>query len=144
MPATVTNKRQRHPLISVGFDRVSRRRPCRICKHITWCGFSRDQRTSICMRVSEGARGRSQNEGYIHVHTEIPTTIQSLNQPIPCPPPRPMAPLEIRDAAFTELIRLSPAATYPTELVSGPSGLYARGLADKHALTLGALPPSQD
>jgi len=63
---------------------------------------------------------------------------------MPSTPPVPIAPLEIRDAVFTELIRLSPAAKYSTELVSGPSGLYARGLAEQHALTLGALPPTQD
>jgi len=97
------------------------------------------------MRKREGARGTSNNGGNIHVHTEIP-----INNPIlipsriPSPPPIPIAPLEIRDAVFTELIRLSPAAKYRSELVYGPSGLYARGLTEKHALTLGALPPTQD
>lgn len=97
------------------------------------------------MRKKEGARRTSNNGGNIHVHTEIPINNTILiPSRIPSPPPIPIAPLEIRDAVFTELIRLSPAAKYPTELVSGPSGLYARGLAKKHALTLGALPPTHD
>ena len=151
MPSTVTHDppkdltaRQRSPLVSSGFARVSKKRRCRICKHSTWCGFSRDQRTSICMRESEGARGSSHNGGYIHVHTDIPPNIPILTSTTHCPPTIAIAPLEIRHAVFAELIRLSPAAKYRTELVTGPSGLYARGLAYKHALTLGALPPTQD
>jgi hypothetical protein len=38
----------------------------------TYCGFSTDEGTSICMRISAGARGPSRNGGNIHVHTEIP------------------------------------------------------------------------
>ncbi len=151
MPPTVTHDqpkdstaRQGSPLVSSGFDRVSKKRRCRICKHSTWCGFSRDQRTSICMRESEGARGPSQNGGYIHVHTDIPSNIPILTSTTHSPPTIAIAPLEIRHAVFAELIRLSPAAKYRTELVTGPSGLYARGLAHQHARTLGALPPTQD
>ena len=97
------------------------------------------------MRQKEGARGTANNGGNIHVHTEIPINNATLiPSRIPSPPPISIAPLEIRDAVFTELIRLSPAAKYPTELVTGPSGLYARGLAEQHALALGALPPTHD
>jgi len=151
MPPSVTQKhakdstrRQPTPLVSSGFVRVSKKRPCRICKQSTWCGFSRDQRTSICMRVSEGRRGISQNGGNIHVHTEIPNTIPILTATHSPPPTIPLAPIEVRHAVFTEMIRLSPAAKYRTELVTGPSGLYARGLVHQHALSLGALPPTQD
>jgi len=55
----------------------------------------------------------------------------------------PLAPLEIRDAVFRELIRISPAANYREELVSGPSGLFSRGLLEQHALSYGALPPTK-
>lgn len=96
------------------------------------------------MRESEGSRGSSQNGGYIHVHTDIPSNIPLLTSTTHSPSTIAIAPLEIRHAVFAELIRLSPAAKYSTELVTGPSGLYARGLARQHALTLGALPPTQD
>ena len=135
-----SNSRQATPWVSSEFDRVSKKRPCRICNQTDWCGFSRDQRTSICMRVSQGARGISQNNGNIHVHTEIPTTIPLLTASRTPSPSIPMASLEIRHAVFTELIRLSPAAKYRTELVTGPSGLYSRGLTHQHARTFGALP----
>lgn len=149
MPPTATQPkdsaaRQETPLESSGFDRVSKKRPCRICNQTDWCGFSRDQRISICMRESKGARGLSQNNGYKHVHDEIPSNIPILTSTRHSPPTIPIAPLEIRHAVFAELIRLSPAAKYRTELVTGPSGLYARGLAHQHARTFGALPPTRD
>ena len=37
-------------MISVGFERVSKKRPRRICGKPTYCGSSRDEGTSICMR----------------------------------------------------------------------------------------------
>ena len=95
-------------MISVGFSRVSKKRPCRICGKPTYCGFSRDEGTSICMRISAGSRGLSRNGGNIHVHTEIPfiTIRPTIKRPISQPVSP--APLEIRDAVFQELIRISP------------------------------------
>jgi hypothetical protein len=52
--------------------------------------------------------------------------------------------LEIRAAVFQELIRISPAANYTEELVTGPGGLLSRGLLKTHALAYGALPPTKD
>ena len=129
-------------MISVGFARVSKKRPCRICGKPTYCGFSRDEGTSICMRISAGSRGLSRNGGNIHVHTEIPfITIQPrimrpISQSIPLASP------EIRDAVFRELIKLSPASNYREELVTGPSGLLSRGLLERHTNSYGALPPT--
>lgn len=53
--------------VSGGFKRVSKKRPCRICGKPTYCGFSTDEGTSICIRISAGARGPSRNGGNIHV-----------------------------------------------------------------------------
>jgi len=108
-------------MISAGFRRVSKKRPCRICGTPTYCGFSRDEGTSICVRISAGSRGLSRNGGNIHVHPEIqfitirPTIKRPINQSVP------PAPLEIRDAVFQELIRISPASNYIEELVTGPA-----------------------
>jgi len=127
-------------MISVGFTRVSKKRPCRICGKPTYCGFSRAEGTSICMRISAGSRGLSRNGGNIHVHTEIPfVTIQSrikrpISQSIPLAPP------EIRDAVFRELIKMSPASNYREELVTCPAGLLSRGLIENDATRYGALP----
>src|SRR5882672_7611166 len=111
-------------MISVGFQRVSKKRPCRICGKPTYCGFSRDEGTSVCMRVSPGSRGLSRNGGNIHVHPEIPfiTIRPPIKQPISQSVPP--ASLEIRAAVFQELIRISPASNYAAELMAGPGGLF--------------------
>lgn len=137
IPNTIT------PPVSGGFQRVSPTRPCRICRKPTWCGYSTDQRTSICMRVSAGSRGTSTNGGNIHVHTEIAPTLVIQQPPRPSPPSIPLAPIEVRDAVFRELIRISPASNYYSELVSGPGGLLSRGLLARQISHFGALPPTQ-
>jgi hypothetical protein len=58
-----------NPMISVRFNRVSKTRPCRICGKPTYCRFSRDEGTSICMGISKGSRGPSHNGG---ISTSIP------------------------------------------------------------------------
>jgi len=127
-------------MISVGFQRVSKKRPCRICGEPTSCGFSKDEGTSICVRISAGSRGLSRNGGSIHVHPEIPfitirpTIKRPINQSVS------PAPLEIRDAVFQELIRISPASNYMEELVTDPGGLLSRGLLEDDATHYGALP----
>jgi hypothetical protein len=127
-------------MISVGFTRVSKRRPCRICGKPTYCGFSRDEGTSICKRISAGSRGLSRNGGNIHVHPEIPfiTIRPTIKRPISQSVSP--APLEIRDAVFQELIRISPASNYRQELVTCPGGLLSRGLLEYDATPYGALP----
>lgn len=94
------------------------------------------------MRESTGSRGPSRNGGNIHVHTEIPFV--TTHQPLSKVQSSSLAPLEIRAAVFQELIRISPAANYTEELVTGPGGLLSRGLLKAHALTYGALPPTKE
>jgi hypothetical protein len=127
-------------MISVGFQRLSKKRPCRICGKPTYCDFSRDEGTSICMRISAGSRRLSRNGGNIHVHPEIPfiTIRPTFNRWISKSVPP--AALEIRDAVFQELIRISPASNYIEELVAALVGLLSRGLREKDVTRFGALP----
>ena len=95
------------------------------------------------MRESSGSRGVSRNGGHIHVHTEIPFV--TTHHPVTLSKTQsPLAPLGIRAAVFQELIRISPAANYTDELVTGPGGLFSRGLLKTHALEYGALPPTKE
>ena len=94
------------------------------------------------MRVSTGSRGPSRNGGNIHVHCDIPFT-GTRQEVVANPASTPLAPLEIRDAVFRELMRISPASSYREELLAGPSGLLSRGLLEEHALNYGALPPTK-
>jgi len=127
-------------MISVGFQRVSKKRPCRICGKPTYCGFSRDEGTSICMRISAGSRGLSRNGGNIHVHPEIPfiTFDRQLSGRLANQFRRLLLKLEM--LFFQELIRISPASHYMEELVASPGGLLSRGLLEDHATTYGELP----
>jgi hypothetical protein len=96
------------------------------------------------MRESSGSRGVSRNGGHIYVHTEIPFVTTHQRVAISKTQSSPLAPLEIRDAVFQELISISPAANYRNELVTGTGGLQARGLLEKHALAYAALPPIKE
>ncbi|HKP13935.1 MAG TPA: hypothetical protein VJZ91_17570 [Blastocatellia bacterium] len=136
-------RRNQRPLISSGFARVSRRRPCAICGKPDWCVYTRDEQVSICMRVSTGAVRMNSQGGFIHIHSDG-SSVSGLDaqQPvIDIKPPIDLAPVEVRDAVYSELIRLSPASNYDQELVSGPSGLLSRGFLQKEVSKFGALPP---
>src|SRR6266851_387279 len=110
MPAITTHREPSRPrtLVSGGFQTVSPKRPCRVCRRDDWCGYSRDERTSICMRVSEGARRTSKNGGNIHVHDDDAPTL-NYHPPARSTPRIELAPIEVRDAIYRELIRISPA-----------------------------------
>lgn len=135
--------RQRKTFVSSGFGRVSRRRPCLICGKFDWCVFTRDEKISICMRVSTGAIRMNSRGGFIHAHYDGSSAIDyDVQRPArEVKPTVGLAPLEVRDAVYSELIRLSPASNYDRELVSGSKGLLSRGFLPKEVLKFGALPP---
>jgi hypothetical protein len=135
--------REWQPLVSNGFRKVTAKRPCRICHKTDWCGYATDERTSICMRVSDGAKGTARNGGNIYVHNDALPTYSPRNQTEPVPPSIEIAPIEIRDAVYRELIRISPAQKYYPHLVDGPDGLLSRGLLETETSNYGALPPTQ-
>ncbi len=135
--------KQQKVLISSGFARVSRKHPCEICGKPDWCVRTRDGEISICMRVSAGSIRMNSKGGFIHVHHDSLSVIgvekqQSVsdNKLSIC-----LAPLEVRHAIYSELIRLSPATNYDRELVSGPGGLLSRGFLRGDFAKFGALPP---
>jgi hypothetical protein len=129
-------------MISVGFQRVSKN-VVSICGKPLLAAFRETKVLPICMRTSTGARGLSRNGGNIHVHPEIPfitirPTIKRLISQSILP-----APLEIRDAVFQELIRISLASNYTKELVAGAGGLLSRGLIEDDATRYGAKQDAQ-
>lgn len=95
------------------------------------------------MRVSAGATRMNSRGGFIHIHYDrSPATTFDLHQPLSeIKPSINLAPLEVRHAVYSELIRLSPASNYDHELVSGPRGLLSRGFLRKEVIKFGALPP---
>ncbi|MDX6576478.1 MAG: hypothetical protein QOE96_2431 [Blastocatellia bacterium] len=144
MPAITSHREPSRPrtLVSGGFRTVSPKRPCRICRRDDWCGFSRDERVSICMRVSDGAKRSSKNGGNIHVHDDVAPSF-NYQPPARSTPQIKVAPVEVRDAIYRELIRISPASLYQQQLIDNPQGLVSRGLLRKETLRYGALPATQ-
>ena len=136
-------RRNQRTLISSGFARVNRRRPCAVCGKPDWCVYTRDEQVSICMRVSAGAVRMNRQGGFIHLHSDCsPVTGLDAQQPADdIKPSIHLARLEVRDAVYSELIRLSPASNYDRELVSSPGGLLSRGFLRKEVAKFGALPP---
>jgi len=131
---------QRQRALINGFCRVTKYRPCRVCKKPDWCGYTADEQTSICMRISNGSKGTSRNGGNIFHHNRLflvgnPGIVR--NQVLP---PIEIAPIEVRNAVYQELIRLSPAVKYYSQLIDGPNGLLSRGLRESDAQNYGALP----
>jgi len=145
--------RPRHSFIStyephtgVGFRRVTARDPCPICRRKKWCQATRDRRLAHCMWESRGAVKRAKDEGYIHVliHDALPASNAITHRTIlndSTSFPSELAPLEIRDAAYSKLLELSPAWKYERELITGERGLLARGFKAADISRFGAFPP---
>ena len=94
------------------------------------------------MRISAGAKRRAKNRGWIHTHSDV-TVIANYSAPVRTAPSVRLAPIEVRDAIYRELIRISPASRYRRQLIDGPHGLLSRGLLIKDTLSYGALPATQ-
>src|SRR5712691_11425337 len=128
--STVNNFRQRQRIAINGFCRVTKNRRCRVCGKPDWCGYSTDEQTSICMRISNGSKGTSRNGGNIYHHGGVPLPVGTRFNRKPALPPIEIVPIEIRNAVYEELIRRSPALKYYSQLVDGPNGLLSRGLSE--------------
>lgn len=142
--STVGNLSKRQLLAINGFRRVTRYRRCRVCGKPDWCGYRADEQISICMRISNGSNGTSRNGGHIYHHGRLSLPPNKELESKPTLLPSKIAPIEIRNAVYSELIRRSPALKYRSQLVDGPNGLLSRGLRELELLNYGALPPSQE
>lgn len=139
----IINFPQRQRVAIKRFCRVTKFRPCRICMKPDWCGYTTDEQTSICMRISNGSKGTSRNGGNIFHHNRLFLVASPRVARKEAPPPIEIAPLEIRNAIYEELIRRSPAHKYYSQLIEGPGGLSSRGLSELDTQNYGALPRTQ-
>jgi hypothetical protein len=141
--STVSNFLQRQPIAANGFCRVNKYRRCRVCGKPDWCGYTTDEQTSNCMRISNGSKGTSRNGGNIFHHNRLFLVANPRTNRNQAPPPIEIAPIEIRNAVYEELIRRSPALKYYSQLIDGPGGLLSRGLREAETQNYGALPRTQ-
>jgi hypothetical protein len=138
--STVSYLPHRQRIAINGFCRVTKYRPCRVCRKPDWCGYTTDEQTSICMRISNGSKGTLRNGSNIYHHNRLFLVANPRTNRKPGPPPIELAPIEIRNAVYEELIRRSPALKYHSQLVDGPNGLLSRGLGEQEIQKYGALP----
>jgi len=134
-------QQQRHT--TNGFCRVTKHRRCRVCGKPDWCGYSTDEQTSICMRVSDGSKGTSRNGGNIYHHGRLFLVGNPRSNSKRATFPAEIAPINVRNAIYEELIRRSPVDKYFSQLVDGPHGLLSRGLGKSQLQLYGALPRKQ-
>ncbi|HSS20975.1 MAG TPA: hypothetical protein VLL54_12945 [Pyrinomonadaceae bacterium] len=92
------------------------------------------------MRNSTGSKGTSRNGGNIYHHARLFLVANPRLNKATAPPPIEIAPIEIRNAVYEELIRRSPAAKYYSQLIDGPGGLLSRGLGEAETENYAALP----
>jgi hypothetical protein len=130
-------------IASNGFCRVTKHRRCRVCGKPDWCGFTADEQTSICMRVSNGSEGTSRNGGNIFHHNRLFLGASPAIVRKQAPPPIEIASIDVRNAVYQELIRRSPAHKYFSQLIDGHHGLLSRGLGKSQLEIYGALPRRQ-
>ena len=144
--------RRFEPRPFVGFDRATIKNPCPVCGAKKYCQVTKDGRLAHCMKESVGAIKRAKDGGYVHILIEEAFSFNATrpgailntdeHQRRAAQEPTPIAPLEIRHAAYGRLIALSPASRYERELVTAtPDGLLTRGLLPQDAHRFGALPP---
>ena len=138
--SVVGHVQQQQRVTKNGFCRVTRHRPCRICGKFDWCGYTTDEQTSVCMRISNGSKGTARNGGNIYHHNRLFLVANPRSTKKPVSHPIEIAPIEIRNAVYEELIRRSPAVKYYSQLIDGPHGLLSRGLSEPQLQNYGALP----
>ncbi|MGH9931525.1 MAG: hypothetical protein ACREA9_20140 [Pyrinomonadaceae bacterium] len=136
----IINFPQRQRVAINGFCRVTKYRPCRVCGKPDWCGYSTDEQTFVCMRISNGSKGTSRNGGNIFHHNCLFLVANTRTNRKQERPPIEIAPIEIRNAVYEESIRRSPALKYYSQLIDGPNGLLSRGLRKHEIQNYGALP----
>jgi hypothetical protein len=92
------------------------------------------------MRVSNGSKGTSRNGGNIYHHGRLFLVGNLRSNSKRATLPIEIAPINIRNAIYEELIHRSPAHKYFSQLIDGPHGLLSRGLGKSQLQSYGALP----
>lgn len=102
--------------------RVSKKHPCEICGHTSWCGYAEDGTKAVCMRVESDKS--TKNRGWLHI-------LREDDSPRPKPAPRPDVhshPLASRphlDAVYSAMVSGHLVLSEPHK-----SNLLARGLSE--------------
>jgi hypothetical protein len=116
--------------VNFQYKRVSRQRTCFICGKPDWCSYSPDGNISFCARIVANADRISRTGWGVFYHEKRPFPKIPVHFPVKARNTKPeLAPLEIRDFVYRNLLYLSPA-TDSKELIDGRKGLRERGILD--------------
>lgn len=131
-----------------GYQRVSRRTPCRICGKPDWCSTTKDHNIAFCARsVTNADRLSSKGWGIFYYDRRSPSPVgrtqpkKKLNR-VKSPS---VAPIEIRHRSYQSLIKLSPLPEnsiriYGNDWVTNQSeefgrfGLLPKSVIERHCL----------
>ena len=133
-----------------GYQRVSRRSPCRICGKPDWCSTTKDHAIAFCARsVTNADRLSSKGWGIFYYELRNPSRI---GHPLPQKQlsrskPTSAACVEIRDEIYQRLIKLSPLPENGKGMLGNEwltkqghgferFGLLPKLVIDRHALAL--------
>ncbi len=115
--------------MATGYQRVSRRAPCRICGKPDWCSTTKDHNIAFCARSATNAdRLSSKGWGIFYYDSRSPFPVgrtqpkkklKRLKSPS-------VAPIEIRHRSYQSLIKLSPLPA-SGELIYGNEWLFRQG-----------------
>ena len=118
-----------------GYRRVSRTRPCYICKKPDWCSRTVTESISFCARSTRNANRISRHGWGVYYHEGIGLdfdfyrSINGFQKRKVNTVSRSYAPPVIRDKVYRKLIELSPASS-SYEIVNGRGGLMERRIQD--------------
>jgi len=112
-----------------GYQRVSRRSPCRICGKPDWCSTTKDHNIAFCARsVTNADRLSGKGWGIFYYDSRRPCRagyIQPQKQ-LSRSKSTSVAPIEIRHRSYQSLIKLSPLPA-SGELIYGNECLFRQG-----------------
>ena len=113
-----------------GYQRVSRRTPCRICGKPDWCSTTKDHNIAFCARSATNADRLSINGWGIFYDDRRGPSRGVYRQPkriFKRAKATSVAPIEIRNWIYQRLIKLSPLPAN-FEMVYGDAWLFRQGL----------------
>lgn len=112
-----------------GYQRVSRRSPCRICGKPDWCSTTKDHNIAFCARSATNADRLSGKGWGIFYYDIVSPARGGQTQPkkrVKRLRSNSVVPVEIRHRIYQKLIRLSPL-TANGELIFGKEWLFRQG-----------------
>ncbi|MBK6591208.1 MAG: hypothetical protein IPG22_23400 [Acidobacteria bacterium] len=112
-----------------GYQRVSRRSPCRICGKPDWCSTTKDQNIAFCARSATNA-DRLSGKGWGIFYDESRSPLRAGHalpqKQLSRSKSTSVAPIEIRHKSYQSLIKLSPLPA-SAELIYGNEWLFRQG-----------------